>query len=462
MVIVDSEQELNIVCDKLRTADVVIIPVFSNNYTHARLQTVCLFWIHVLQDTSDYILLTNHSEALYKVAPNILNSNLLEGNIKFILNLKDFLNSKDINFKDNLNFKSPGRNVYDIEMLQYLDSGTKLTFPYFNTAQQYNTIYPRYPKINELIPVSKWIEYFESIKPTILNLVSSYNPLDRAYKYYNEIIIPALSSIESNGLKVSVDKINKNIMKSANVDVDTELMYSQYNICTTTGRPSNRFNTINFAALNKENGDRDKFISRHETGALVEFDYDAYHLRIIGNLIGYDLPTTSMHEYLGKQYFNTDSLTLDQYEESKQISFRQLYGGILPEYKHIDFFNKADVLIAKLWKQWNTNGYIESPVSYRRLYKKNFPSLSAQKLFNYLIQLLETEINMKKIMDIHQYLEKYNTRLILYTYDSITLDFDFKDGKRCLTGIQKILQRDNYVIRKYAGYNYGMMQEIHK
>lgn len=452
MVIVDSDSELNEVCTKLQTADVVIIPVYSNGYTHTQLQGICLFWIHVLQDKSDYVVLTSHSECLYKVEPAIILNNLKFNTRKFILDYKDLI------------FKASPRiqNGIDLEMLQYLDTGNKLTLPTFVTQSQYNNVYPRYPKLNELIPVTKWVEYFYLIRPTILNLVSTYNPLDRACKYYNEIIIPALSAIESNGLKVSLDEIPKNIMKSVNVDPTTELIYSQYNICTTTGRPSNRFNTINFAALSKESGIREMFTSRFDKGFLVEFDYESYHLRIIGNLIDYKLPKESVHEYLGRYYFGKQNLTEEEYNESKQISFRQLYGGVQPEYEHIKFFKETAVLINKLWTQWNRVGYIESPVSGRKLYKKNYPPLNAQKLFNYLIQLLETEINMQKVSEINEFLSSSNTKLILYTYDSFTFDFDYSDGKKCINGIQKILEKDNYIVRKYAGHNYNEMKEIHK
>ena len=35
------------------------------------------------------------------------------------------------------------------------------------------------------------------------------------------------------------------------------MFYSEYNLFTSTGRPSNRFGGINFAALNKKDGSRE-------------------------------------------------------------------------------------------------------------------------------------------------------------------------------------------------------------
>ena len=101
-------------------------------------------------------------------------------------------------------------------------------------------------------------------------------------------------------------------------------LYNHYNLYTSTGRPSNKHGGVNYAALNKEDGSRESFVSRFEQGMLLEFDYDAYHVRLIADIIDYNLPNGSIHEYFGKQYFGNDKLTKDQYEESKKITFRLL------------------------------------------------------------------------------------------------------------------------------------------
>jgi hypothetical protein len=56
-------------------------------------------------------------------------------------------------------------------------------------------------------------------------------------------------------------------------------LYSQYNLWTTTGRPSNSFGSVNFAALPPEK--RKGFVA--ENDSLIEFDFDAYHLRLIAD-----------------------------------------------------------------------------------------------------------------------------------------------------------------------------------
>lgn len=448
MKIIDSLQEFNLFLSELKDTDSLVIPIYATDHIHPKLDSLSLLWVHLLDSGNDYILTIQHSELIFKIDLDLLFNSFTKK--IFTLNKKDFLYS----IRNTKKLK-----IYDLELVEYLDTGNKIIFPRCEIQNNFKFKYPKY-KINTIVPLTKWAEYFELIKPNILNLLSSCNPLDRAYTFYNDFIIPGLYNIESEGLRVSMDSLNKSIDISTNIDPNTGLMYSQYNIYTTTGRPSNRYNSINFVALNKESGARDIFISRFEKGALVEFDFESYHLRIIGDLIGYELPKEPVHEYLGKLYYNKTSLTPEEIENAKKLNFKHLYGGITKQYEHIEFFKKTKLYTTSLWKHWNKFGYIESPVSGRKLYKKNYPSLNAQKLFNYLIQLLEIELNITKMEKIHEHLKKYNTKLVLYIYDAFLFDFDFNDGKACIQGIKKILEDKKYIVRKTVGTNYGNMKKI--
>ena len=55
---------------------------------------------------------------------------------------------------------------------------------------------------------------------------------------------------------------------------------TQYHPFTTT-YPSNNFGGVNYAALNKDDGSRDRFVSRFEGGKLVQFDYDVSSLPLL-------------------------------------------------------------------------------------------------------------------------------------------------------------------------------------
>ena len=234
----------------------------------------------------------------------------------------------------------------------------------------------------------------------------------------------------------------------------TGMEYCKYNPYTLTGRPSNTNNGINYAALNKNDGSRDRFESRFDNGALVEFDFDAYHLRLIARLIDYEFPEESVHDHFGKFYFDTERLTTEEYEESKRISFRVLYGGIPKEFEHIEYYRLVKQYIFKLWDSYNDRGYIETPIFKRRFYKKNYEEMNPQKLFNYLIQAYETEKNIKAVESVRDYLSDKETIIALYTYDSLLFDVSPNDGKKILKDIQKLM--DMPTKAKY-GKNYGDM-----
>jgi hypothetical protein len=235
-----------------------------------------------------------------------------------------------------------------------------------------------------------------------------------------------------------------------------QLVYTQYNNFTSTGRPSNRFGGTNFAALNKTDGSRKPYISRFGSkGKLVEFDYDAYHLRLIADVLDFDLPKTSVHEYFAELYGIT-------YKEAKVLSFKYLYGGVPFDIgKNIEFFGKVKVFVKKLWKFYLMNKYIKSYIYRKKIYSNNMSDMNKNKLFNYFIQNLETERNMVMLNTLLPKIKKYRSKLILYSYDSFLFDFYIEDGLECLQSIKSILEHTGkYPVKVSWGDNYHEMEDI--
>ena len=301
-------------------------------------------------------------------------------------------------------------------------------------------------KLNEIIPLSKHNEYCSDV----------YEGMARAYTgenddYMNDAI-KAFTSIEKNGIKVSDDicdifdiRVKKHISNGK--------LYSQYNLWTTTGRPSNSFGSVNFAALPPEK--RKGFVA--ENDYLVEFDFDAYHLRLIADLVGYHtFGEESVHEHLSKWYECS-------YEESKQKTFRLLYGGIDKETREkVPFFDLTHNYINKKWNEINTHNLVSTDIYRRKLLFKNYEDLNRNKVFNYLIQALETESNIKKILKVQDYLYNKKTKLVLYGYDSFLFDFSQQDGVETLKDIKSILEEGKHFTKSKMGLNYGEMQDITK
>jgi hypothetical protein len=227
-------------------------------------------------------------------------------------------------------------------------------------------------------------------------------------------------------------------------------VYSSYNLYNITSRPTNAFNSINFLALNKENSSRTAFIP--ENDAFVEFDFDGYHLRLIANLSGIELPADkSIHEILGQQYFDKDELTPEEYQESKKITFRQLYNGVEDGYRRISLFEHIAEFVEAMWKEYKRVGFLELPNG-RKITQEN---ANPQKLFNYYIQCLETVNNVKKLDKLKKYLQDKQSKVLLVVYDSILIDYSARDGKGTLADIKNILEAERFRVKAKKGHNYN-------
>ena len=338
-------------------------------------------------------------------------------------------------------------NVTDINYLYWDDTGKPFEKHITNNAIDFlsNKFY-NVKKLNEIIPLSKHNEYCNDIVKSMNNLIFDSND-----EYMNDVV-KAFTSIEKNGIKVSDDICDIFDMR-VKKHISNGKLYSNYNLWTTTGRPSNSFGSVNFAALPPEK--RKGFIA--ENDYLVELDYDAYHLRIIAFLVGYHtFDKNSVHEHLAKWYECS-------YEESKQKTFRLLYGGIDKQTREkVPFFDLTHNYINKKWNEINTHNLVSTDIYRRKLLFKNYEDLNRNKVFNYLIQALETESNIKKILSIHDYLLNKKTKLVLYGYDSFLFDFSQQDGVETLKDIKSILEEGKHFTKSKMGLNYGEMQDITK
>ena len=90
------------------------------------------------------------------------------------------------------------------------------------------------------------------------------------FDFYNSKVVLAFFGIEKNGLKIDKYEFDKHYeLNQEFYSIQDDRIYTSYNLATTTRRPSNSFNGVNFAAINKEDGSRRSYISSH---GFVEFD----------------------------------------------------------------------------------------------------------------------------------------------------------------------------------------------
>ena len=188
---------------------------------------------------------------------------------------------------------------------------------------------------------------------------------------------------------------------------------------------------------------------------LVYFDYDAYHLRLIADKVGYTFPEGSVHKHMA-EFYGVD------YEEAKRLSFQYLYGFIPQDVIEMNpYFSRVHDYIEELWKEYNSKEFIVSDIYNRRIYKNNLSDMNPNKLFNYTIQLMETENNMKVLSKLIPEIKDDRSKLVLYSYDSFLFDFNMEDGLEYLEKVKNLLEQDGkFPVKVSWGLNYHEMTDI--
>jgi len=271
-----------------------------------------------------------------------------------------------------------------------------------------------------------------------------------------------LHQIEAAGLYVDTATFEQIFDDRFHANVHDSKLFSEYSLFTATGRPSNKFGGINFAALNTKDDTRKSFVSRFgDNGLLFDIDFKACHPHLIAQLIGYVIPkNVDIYEYLGNFYFNTSTLTTQQLADSKVITFRQLYGHVDSKFKHIPYFAKKQAYTNEMLDFFKTNGFIKTPIFNRKMDLKNFGQENPEKMFAYLLQSFETEANLLKGQQILRMLQSYRSKLVLYTYDSFLIDFCKDDPKELILDITVELEKDNTPVSVKSGTNFKELKKI--
>lgn len=416
--------------------DLILIPYKTDSKVHYTKSKISFIYFYDVDKKSDFIINCNHNDLVYNGTAWIKHINP---------------RGKVFSYNSYL-LRSFGINTYDIDLCSWLYTNDKIDINFNHYVHIYQNWYEKGKNINNIVPlVHLYVECIE-IRNKFLYLLNDIE-IDKSFEFYNNGVLPVFDRFNEHEIKIDeliVEKIfNKKI----------PYINTTYNIFTTTGRPSNSTNGINLAALNKKDGSR-LMIKASDNSMLVEFDYNSFQVNLIANLINYKFNTDNIHYYLGQQYFNKSVLTEEEYLESKNITFQSIYGITLPKYKNIDFIKKVNTYRNFKWKQFLDNGFVELPISKRKLRKNNFNDINSNKLFNYIIQGTETEINVITLNRLQKYLKDKSSKLILYTYDSFLFDINKDDGHNILGEIKTILHYKNYKTKATYGKSYNHMEPI--
>ena len=433
--VIDSRQQL----EQLKDRDLIVVPIPTDNRVHPTQTQVIALALKDIQSGQSYIVSLSHPEAVYHMTKTDIE--LLQGRL-YCTNIPLMWNFFDNNTLHH-------SELYDYEIINYLHTNKKPETLIQPIITHYNSVMITCRKTNALVSLLKLQERVEKL--------TINTELPDGYEFYSQTLKRSLNWIQDNGLQINVNKFKSAYGRTFSRCDDK--CYTQYNYYTTTGRPSNRFGGVNFAAIPKDKT-RECFISRFgKNGSLVELDFNSYHPRLIASLVGYDFGKENVYEHLAKHYHNTPNPTKEQIKQAKEDTFRQLYGGINKEYLGIEFFKKTDDLARSLWSHMNKYGWIQSPLSGRKLILRNYKDLTLYTLFNYFIQMYETEHNAVIIQDMAEHWVQagvVKSVPVLYTYDSVLFDIH-KDEHNLVVNevIPALIDLQRFPIKIKGGNNYA-------
>jgi len=402
-----------------------IIP--GNDNYHPKLTNISSIYYRCL-NSKGYIFPINHSETFNLDIEDVLEF-LKKHNIIYVIDKKfhDYFLPSTLTVSD-IQFKS-------------LNKTNKIIKPSEHDTPAHTHFYREHyfrNNINNIIPVvkhlEKWEKVFEHIKPYLDGKINTW--FDNTYT-------EVFRTIEQQGLKISLNKFNHHFEPQfEDYSINKHKIHTSYNLYNLTTRPSNTFNNINFAALPKENGARNAFIPDYD--CFIELDFSAYHPSLIGSILGY--------KFNKSPYEDVSEILNVSIEEAKEITFKNLYGGIRKELQDKPFFEQINGLIKKMWNIYQQEKQIKLATG--RILHYN-PELSSTKIFNYYVQSLETKSNVDLLKKLLYYLETKQSKIVLYTYDSVLIDFNKEDGIETVKEIKQILESTGFTTKMKRGNNYA-------
>ena len=422
MIIVESNKEREEFLQRWNNEPSVIIPIFSDLEKHPMNNE--LSFLFVRMGNTDFILIYNH----------------IDGKSHH-LDLTTSTQPKWVwNKKGLLQMDTKIQNLFDISTYTFFQRNELIadevqSQPFIS---HYNRLGIR-ENLGKIAPLMKWGEYLTSF-------VDKLNLPTPTPSWIDSDVIPLLSDIERYGVRVDGEKFLDRYPQ-ATKHLSNNTLYTEYNPYTITSRPSNRFGGINFSALNKKDGTREVFIPK-EGHIFLQMDYDAYHPRIIGKMVHYPLPQTSVHQWLADQYGVP-------YDESKGITFQLLYGGIPEEFDSIPYYKKVREYIEKLWENVSQRGHINT--LYRNIPLSSIEDANPQKVFNYLLQATETELNIRTMKRVLEFIKQTEIELTLYTYDSFLFSYPLDTPKEHALKLKELIEMGGFPIKASWGTDYSKL-----
>jgi len=399
---------------KINHKEVYVEVIPTSPTLHPIQNRICALYLRPLEDTKGYIIPIKHSETI-NFSNDILQKVISSIGKIYVRDKKEFLH-------------------YLIHKQVYQPTPHPPTYiPEPTMASKHlHKLYAECTHVNVLVPI---VKHYETCSENFNNF-----EIGNPNLFYNNKAAIVFNKLEQSGIKINQKQFERYFDRD-----EGEYVYTKYNLNTTTTRPSNTFGGINFSALNKDNGERKCFIPRNDL--FYEMDISAYHPTLLANSLHYSFDSDDVHGSFAKMY------KVD-YKKAKEITFKQIYGGIWKQYEELEFFKKVKVYTDKLWHSFENEGYVECPISGYKFEKSKMDNMNPQKLLNYVLQNLETANNVLILWDIFKILRGKNTKLVLYVYDSFLFDVD-ESEEETLKEINNVFEKFKLNTKSKKGKNYN-------
>ena len=341
-----------------------VIP--THDLYHPGLTSTIAVYIRLLKSDHGFIIPIDHDEGL-NVEKKRVYELLLKSSKLYTFDKKKLL------YYFNL------QDAIDLSLLYSMVEYEKLDITRGTSGINY--FYNRFrdkPFVNKLIPISKLYESYEDFYEKIKFVIDFEIP--DGFDFYNKTATNVFYLIEQHGIGVYYEPFVETFSpRDPLYNIVDNKVLTSYNLYNATSRPTNSFNSINFAAIPHTEKHRKTF--RPQNDYFVEFDFDGYHLRLLSEQINYKLTSESAHKQLAKLYFGKDEITDEEYTQAKQINFQAIYGKIPEEHKDLKIFKEIQEYIDAMWNMFNNKGIIWNPQS-SKPFTKELKNMHPAKLMN--------------------------------------------------------------------------------
>ena len=290
------------------------VDIISNHdLYHPQLTSTIAVYIRLLKSDHGFIIPIDHDEGL----------NVDKHRVYSILSKSSKLYTLD---KKKLLYHFNLQDAIDLSLIYSMVNYDKLDVSRTNST--INSFYNKFrniPYVNKLLPLTKLYESCEDLYDKVKDIIQ-YDIPD-GFEFYNKTATNVFYLLEQHGIGIYYEPFVETFSpRDPLYNIKDNKVLTSYNLYNATSRPTNSYNSINFAAIPHTERHRNTF--RPQNDYFVEFDFDGYHLRLLSDQINYSLTSESAHKQLAKLYFGKDEITDDEYTKAKQINFQAIYGKI--------------------------------------------------------------------------------------------------------------------------------------